>query len=331
MSHSRHTPPITLAVWLHNNTPVFTFQRCHAVRLRRELPGVNVRICRSTDALRQALRTAQVAIIQNFNPAWLKDAPQLVWLASPSAGRDYFQVVPPPGRFLDLTYGSFHGRIMAETVAGWVLALNRGLLDAARLQAGGQAWPRAVLSPTQRTIRGTHAVIVGFGHIGEWIGRCLKPFGVRVTGVRRHVPRQRPEWFERGDRIVNVAQLDAVLPEADHLILVLPRESTTDNLFDARRLARLRPHAALYNVGRGNAIDETALAAALTRGRLRAACLDVFRTEPLPDDSPLRAAPNMFLLPHLSAAAPEYLDLFLDEFIPLFRARYPACQGPSRA
>ena len=121
---------------------------------------------------------------------------------------------------------------------------------------------------------------------------------------------------------MGLERLDALLPTADHLILALPATPETDGLVDAARLARLPLRAAVYNVGRGNVLDESALARALVRGRLRAACLDVFRQEPLPANSPLRTAPNILLMPHASAIAPEYLDLFLDEFIPLFRARY---------
>jgi phosphoglycerate dehydrogenase-like enzyme len=320
MSSPTPPPRITLAVWLPSRVPAFAFQPRHAARLRRELPGVSVRVCQSSTTLRQALRHAQIAVVWRFEQAWLDAAPQLRWIATPAAGRDYFHVTPPAGRALDVTYGSFHGQIIAETVAAWVLALNRGVLDAARLQERGEIWPQSELAPLQRTIRGTEAVIVGFGHIGEWIGRSLKPFGVRITGVRRHLPRRRPDWFERGDRIVSMAQLDAALTEADHLILALPGGPATDRLIDGRRLARLGPQAAVYNVGRGNAIDEAALAAALKAGRLRAACLDVFGTEPLPPDAPLLRAPNVFLLPHLSAAAPAYLDLFLDEFVRIFPA-----------
>jgi phosphoglycerate dehydrogenase-like enzyme len=107
--------------------------------------------------------------------------------------------------------------------------------------------------------------------------------------------------------------LDTVLPAADHLVLALPGGAETDSLLDARRLSLLPPHAAIYNVGRGNAIDESALASALVAQAIAAAYLDVFAREPLPADSPLRSCPNAFLLPHISAIAPNYLDLFLRE------------------
>ena len=98
-------------------------------------------------------------------------------------------------------------------------------------------------------------------------------------------------------------------------MLCLPASPDTDGILDARRLELLPAHAGIYNVGRGNAIDERALAAWLAARPLAAACLDVFREEPLAADSPLRALPNCLILPHLSAIAPDFLDLFVEELI----------------
>ena len=315
------SPKITLVVWLTDPAVAcWSLNDRQIRRLRRELPNVRVVVCTRAAAFREALPQADVAIARTFDPTWLNLAPKLKWLATPAAGQDYFQVARPG---LDVTYGSFHGRIMGQTVAAMVLAENRGLLASLRCLQQGNPWPRGEIAPVMRTLDGTHAVILGFGSIGVWIARYLKPFGVRITGVRRHPRAQaRPAWFEAGDRVAGLGRLEALLPTADHLILALPATPETDNLLDARRLALLPPTAALYNVGRGNAIDETALARALRAGRLRAACLDVFRREPLPPSSPLRRAPNVLLMPHASAIDPRYLDRFLDEYIPQFQARY---------
>ena len=316
------SPKITLVVWLTDPAVAcWSLNDRQIRRLRRELPNVRIVVCTRAAAFREALPQADVAIARTFDPTWLNLAPKLKWLATPAAGQDYFQVARPG---LDVTYGSFHGRIMGQTVAAMVLAENRGLLASLRCLQQGNPWPRGEIAPVMRTLDGTHAVILGFGSIGVWIARYLKPFGVRITGVRRH-PRAapRPDCFTPDDRIAGLQRLDALLPTADHLILVLPATPATDRIIDARRLALLKPTATLYNVGRGNAVDERALVRALKAGRLRAAHLDVFQQEPLPAESPLRKAPNCLLLPHASAISPEYLDLFLDEYISLFRARYP--------
>jgi phosphoglycerate dehydrogenase-like enzyme len=115
--------------------------------------------------------------------------------------------------------------------------------------------------------------------------------------------------------------LDGALPEADHLVLALPGTTGTDNVLDARRIGLLPSHATVTNVGRGNAIDEAALAEALGEERIAAAMLDVYETEPLPETSPLRTLDNVLLMPHASAVSRNYLDCWLDEFIPTARAR----------
>ena len=309
-----------IAVWLtHRSVPCWRLTPEQAARLERELPGVTVALCADEAAFLAALPTAEVAVVWRFDAAWLARAPHLRWLATPAAGRDYFQLPATAG--VTVSYGHFHGELMAETVLGMMLAGTRGLLEAQRRQLHGEAWPRAALGERIRSLRGSHLVILGFGAIGQWVGRLAKPFGVRVTGVRRSAM-LRPEWFATGDQVVTPEQLDALLPGTEHLVLTLPGDTGTDHLLDDRRLRRLPSHAWVYNVGRGNALDEAALATALREGRLAGAALDVFQEEPLPAESPLRQVPNLLLMPHVAAVAPHYLDRFLDEFIADYRRRF---------
>ena len=119
-----------------------------------------------------------------------------------------------------------------------------------------------------------------------------------------------------------VEKLDSVLPTTDFLVVCLPRGGTTDSILDRRRLDLLPPRAVLVNVGRGNAVDEPALVEKLANGELAGAYLDVYRDEPLLPDSPLRSCSTAFLMPHAAAISPNYLDLFLDEFVGKFRHRY---------
>jgi len=215
-----------------------------------------------------------------------------------------------------VSFGSFHGQIISQTVLAQLLAFNRGLLAAERLAHTRDPWPRPALEPHLRDIRGTHAVILGFGNIGQAIGKILKPFDIRVTGLRRDTTQPVPDWFARADRVLPLSQLDAILPTADHLICALPAAPETTLLLDVARLSLLPRRAVVCNIGRGNILDESALSQLLRAKRLAGALLDVFQTEPLPQNSPLLDAPNCHLLPHLSAVAPNYLDLWLDELLP---------------
>lgn len=297
----------------HPQVPAWCFGERQARRLEAAWPGVICRICADRAAFRGALAEAQAAFVWSFQQDDFAHAPALRLVATPAAGRDYFNVVPPPG--VRLLYGRFHGRIMGETAAAMILAMVRGLLPAVTTYRD-DPWPRAPLAPCLRPLRGAHVVILGFGQIGRRIGQMLKPFGVRITGIRRHpAATDLSGGFDAQDRVLPVARLDDVLPEADHLVLVLPGGSDTDNLLSAARLGLLPAHATLINLGRGNALDEEALAAALHQGRLAGACLDVFRREPLPADSPLRRCPNLWLFPHAAAISPVYLDLFVDDVV----------------
>lgn len=314
-----------IVIFQESQVPCFRVRARHVARVRAAFPEARVTWCRTKGAFVRALPQAEAALTWAFRQEWFALAPRLRRIATPAAGRDFFKLEPPPG--VRVRYSTFHGPVMAETVLGLMLGVNRGLFEAYRRQLGGELWPRAALNEV-RLLEGSHAVIVGFGHIGQTIGRRLKPFGVRVTGVRRTVPPRRPAWLRAGDAVVALDGLDAALRAADHVILALPSDTGTDGLFDARRLSRLPRHAVLYNVGRGNCVDEGALARALAAGRLRGACLDVFAREPLEASSPLAAElPGLVRLPHASAFTASYIDRFLDEAVTWLRQG----EGRSRA
>ncbi len=302
-----------IAVFQESSVPCFCARQRHVTRLRREFPAAEVRWCRTRQTFERLLPRMRAAVTWAFRQEWFERAPELRRVASSAAGRDLFPLDPPP--HVKVMRGTHHGPIMAETVLGLMLAVNRGLYDAYTCQMRGELWPSANLHGI-RLLAGTHAVIVGFGHIGQHIGRMLKCFDVRITGVRRDVPQRQPEWFGSGDAVVPLSRMDGVLRKADHVIAVLPSDTGTDNIFGERRLALLPRHAVFYNVGRGNCVDEQALAKALRRGRLRGACLDVFAQEPLTRGSPLADnLPGLIRLPHSSAFADDYFDRFLDEVV----------------
>jgi phosphoglycerate dehydrogenase-like enzyme len=283
----------------------------HERRLREALPGVRFRFCRSREEFLEALPEADAVAAWTFRQEWLELAPRLERIISPTAGAEWFPIQPPPG--LRLEFSRFHGRIMAETVLGMILGHARGLFAAAVLQAS-HPWPRPELEPLLRTLRGACLTVLGFGQVGRRIARLAKACGPRITALQR-LPGGRPAWFEPGDRLLPASELDGVLPETDHLVLCLPATPETDLILDARRLELLPAHAGVYNVGRGNAVDEEALSAWLAARPLAAACLDVFREEPLGSGSPLRGLVNCLILPHISAIAPDFLDLFVEELI----------------
>lgn len=283
----------------------------------RKAPEMGWVHCHGEEEFLRELPGSRAAVCWRFKQEWLDLAPGLEVIATPAAGRELIRVEPRRG--LELMFGTFHGELMAETVVGLMLAFARGIKATIDLH-DRVLWPRAEISERMFPLRGSHALILGFGHIGKWVGKLLKPFGVRLTGVNRS-DLSRPEYFEPGDEVKSITELDALLPSADHLVMVLPGGDDTRNVMDARRLSLLRNGAYVYNVGRGNSLDGAALAGELRSGRLAGAGLDVYDPEPLPADSPLRGCPNAILMPHVSAMSPNYLALFFDQFIDSMRKR----------
>ena len=257
-----------------------------------------ITVVRSERAFLKALPYATHAIVWEFRKEWFARAKQLRVLATPSAGRELLptDAEMPPG--VVRVNGAFHGQIMSETVVACLFAHARGLYRAYDFQREGAIWPRAALSPFCSLVAGTKAVILGYGKIGHAVGAKLEALGVSIVGIRR----------------ANIADLKPALKTADWLIVVLPSDTGTDNIVDASVLRAMKRSAVLVNIGRGNAVNEEALAAALRTRRIAAAYLDVFKREPLTKASPLAAdIPGLVRLPHASAFAPDYLPLFFRE------------------
>jgi phosphoglycerate dehydrogenase-like enzyme len=162
------------------------------------------------------------------------------------------------------------------------------------------------------TVAGLTLGVIGLGAIGTEVARRARAFGMTVIGIRRsYAPGQH---HEAADELRGDADLLDVLPRCDAVVACAPATPETENLFDARAFAAMKPGAVFCNVGRGALVDETALIDALTAGELRAAILDVTRTEPLPADDALWSAPNLYLSPHCSASQDRYVDALLALF-----------------
>jgi phosphoglycerate dehydrogenase-like enzyme len=173
-----------------------------------------------------------------------------------------------------------------------LLMFTRGL---ARLQAdqGAHRWDHYPVAE----LRGRTVLILGLGAIGNEIARLAKAFGMHTLGVNRH---GRSACVDV-DAVHSAAELHELLGSADAIVSTLPLTVETRGLLDARAIAAMKRGAILINVGRGETVDETALVQALRDGRLGAAALDVFATEPLPRESPLWDLPNVLISPHTAA------------------------------
>lgn len=238
-------------------------------------------------------------------------ADRLKWVHWASAGVDtaLFPALRDSGVVLTNARGVFDHAI-AEYVLGLVLCFAKD-------------FPRTVRAQDHRRwdfhytegIRDKTALVVGAGNIGRAIGAMLQAAGMRVAGVARTA--------RSGDLVFGevhaFTELDSRLAGADYVVNVTPSTPDTRGLFSAARLHRMKPEARFINAGRGDAVDEEALAEALRNGVIQGAALDVFNEEPLPGDSPLWDLDNLIVSPHMSGDVHGSDDVIIAQFVGNFR------------
>lgn len=243
-----------------------------------------------------------------FPPELVKDAPKLRWISSTGAGvdnvmaaRDWLPQGVPVTRMVHV-----FDTAMAEYVLGHLLAVQLDIRRTERQQAA-KVWKG--FRPPQ--LRGSTAVVVGLGSIGSEVARTLRAHSLNVIGVSRT-----GQAVDGVDEVHTIENLDAVLPKAQYLILVVPLTADTRGMIDARRLALLPEGAVLVNICRGAVVNQDALISSLQSGGLRAAVLDVFEKEPLPPESPFWEMENVIVTPHMSGPddAPINAARFLENY-----------------
>lgn len=228
--------------------------------------------------------------IREYMVALLK-SPSLRWLQSGAAGFDnpvFAQIIAKGAR---LTTNHSQSIGMAEYVLATVLDHFQRGPDRRKAQTARE-WARL----PYREVMGSRWLILGFGAIGQEVAKRARAFGARITGVRR-----RTGAHPLADSMLTPSQVMGALGDADVVVLSLPLGRDTENLVDAKFLSAMTPRSLLVNVGRGGLIDEAALLASLVKGVPEHAILDVFRSEPLPVDSPFWDHPRVTLTGHASA------------------------------
>lgn len=224
-------------------------------------------------------------------PKLIAELPSLRVVQSLSAGVETLLPLLPAGVRLANGRG-LHDLSVAEHALALIHAAQRDLPRWFAQQSRGE-WARE----HTRSLADSRVLLVGYGSIGQAVERQLVAAEAVVTRV---ASRPRP-----GDRVHGVAELPALLPEADIMVLVLPDTPATRGLIGPDELAALPDDALVVNVGRGTAIDTDALLAETRAGRLRAG-LDVVEPEPLPADHPLWTVPGVVITPHIAGGSASF-------------------------
>lgn len=218
-------------------------------------------------------------------PAALEAGPLIEWIALPYAG------IEPYLAYLDdrYTWTAAKG-VYATPVAEHIIALSLAGLRGLPSFARSTSWP----SQAGRNLVGANVVVFGGGGITSELVRLLKPFGCRITVIRRS-----DDAFPGADATVALDARLSVLALADVVVLALALTPETAGVIGEAELEEMAGHAWLVNVARGGHVDTEALVKALASESIGGAALDVTDPEPLPDGHPLWTEPRALITPHV--------------------------------
>ena len=231
--------------------------------------------------------------------------PNVKWVQSSWAGVEPLLEAKKKDYILTNARGIF-GQLMAEFVLGYILFFEKNILDKIYSQQD-KVWDKALPS----SLKGKKIGLVGVGSIGSEIARVAKVFNMHVVGYT-----ESSEVSTYIDEYYHGSDLPKMMAGLDFLVCVLPNTFQTRGLIDLQLMQNLPEKCVLFNVGRGQVLDEIGLATLLNAGKLRAAVLDVFKQEPLPQSDPLWTAKNLYITSHTSAPS------FLEDVALLFLKNY---------
>jgi len=250
----------------------------------------------------------------------------LKWIQLLSAGADHALGGPLKGSAIPVTTASgIHATPIAEYTLASMLSYAHRIHLAIRAQIRRQWMRSGAFMASVDEIRARTLGIIGYGSIGRETARLAAAFGMTVLALKRN-PAERvdPGWCPPGlgdregkipARFFGPGDREAILRESDYVSVTLPLTDHTRKFIGEREFAAMKPGAYLVNIGRGEVIDERAMAAALAAQKIGGAGLDVFEHEPLQPNSPLWDLENVILTPHISGANRTYMDKACQLFV----------------
>ena len=252
------------------------------------------------------LSGVEVLVTMGFTREMGEAAKRLRLVQVPGAGFDRIdRSALPAGAFLANVYG--HETGIAEYVIGAMLALTRSFarLDAALRRGTWESqWSIGTPAPPAwPELSGRTLGILGYGRIGQCLGRRARAFDMEICAIRRDVRRSTEDELTL---LGGLEILDEVLGRSDYLVIALPASPETRGLIGREQLRAMKPSAVLVNVSRAEIVDEEALYRALAGRAIAAAALDVWYRYPtqagptLPARQPFHDLPNVLMTPHVS-------------------------------
>ena len=275
--------------------------------LRKRFPTVDFEIAATPEAVSDALASHRPqAVFSCKSPGMpgpchrpVVEATDVKWVQVAGAGFDHLQPIHRSDLVISNS-GGVLSQFMGETVLGAMLMLNFRFQSYFRHQVE-RRWQQEPWTPLQSK----RVLIIGLGHIGVEVARHAKHLGMHVSGLRRTA---KPTRYI--DQVITPDQLHATLARCDVLCLHVPLTGATREMIGGAEFAAMKRGIIIVNTARGGVVDEQALLAALADGTVAGAHLDVFAEEPLPPSSPLWAAPNLVISPHMADSVADFETRF---------------------
>ena len=272
-----------------NHKPILILSEqaeAYATELRRQSPDIEL-----FSTLDEHSRSAEIVLGDpHILVESLGELSAVRWIQSTWAGVRPLIEQPRRDYMLTGVKGVF-GEAIAEYALAYVLYLEKNI---APFVASQQAQSWQPLLP--RRLRGKRLLVLGTGSIGQEIGRYFSFFGVEVTGMNREA-RATPSFH----RCISPRELAEHLPHNDYIINILPDTPESRGLLDGPTLSLMKDDGIFINAGRGSVLDESAFSQHMQKGRLRAAVLDVFQQEPLPQGHPFWQQDRLLMSFHTAA------------------------------
>ena len=292
--------------------------------IRSLVPDMHILVSEDKAEIEAVIADVEIAA-RRFPHGLLPKAQSLRWMQQWGAGADWLMRAPDAaGMDFILTNASgVHSIQITEHIFSFLLAFARQLHFAVRAQSARE-WRRPAREGFFQghpffELYGKTMLLVGVGAIGARTAEVAGALGMRVIGIRRNAAQAVPhvETMLGPDRLLEV------LPKADFVVLTIPMTHETKDMFGEREFRAMKETAYIVNIGRGGTIDEGALVKAIEEGRIAGAGLDVFETEPLPEDSPLWEMEDVIITAHYAGLTPHYEERAMAIFLHNLR-RYKA-------
>ncbi|WP_077338522.1 D-2-hydroxyacid dehydrogenase [Pseudocolwellia agarivorans] len=250
-------------------------------------------------------------VLGDFPREHLALLPKLIWFQQFGTGVEWLishpYLIKAP--FLLTNCSDDHHDVVADHLMALVLSITRGIPQFVNSQSKKQ-WQQTSLTNCDNLfqLRGKTVLVVGLGSVGLAIINRLLPFGVNIIGVRKNINKS----VKNVSKLYSIDELGIAAQQANIVITCLPRTDETTHLFNDAFFEAMPKPGFFFNIGRGNAVNETALVNALATGKLNGAAIDVTIEEPLNKESPLWTAPNLLITPHVGGTYNDVMKTWRD-------------------